>query len=165
MKTIQRESLDAVDATWDAISPCRPGLLGDRARALVDGVRVQAEAGDEQQRGREQEDEDPVGERAGEKSASDRGVALDEGEAEVDGRVVGAHRVDARAEDSCALRPARDRPATVGSSSISIGPPRRLIRRVGIAHPPQPERLISAGSRAARASSASSLRTRASKYT
>ena len=50
------------------------GLRRNLRPRLVDGSRVETEAGDEQERGRQQEDEQPVRERAREKPTADLGV-------------------------------------------------------------------------------------------
>ena len=140
-------------------------LLGDLDRALVERIGVEAETGHEEDRGRQQQDEEPVRERAGEQAASDRGVPLDDVEAEVDRGVVGTRRFEAGSENPRSLRPARE---TADDRRLDLDLERPSLLRIGqvrIAHPARPERLISAGSRVGAPSPVSSLRTRASKYT
>jgi hypothetical protein len=78
---------------------------GSLARALVDGARVEPEARDEQQRGRQEEDEQPVGERSREQAAADRRVPLDERQAEVDCGVMRTRSFDPRAHLPTAFPP------------------------------------------------------------
>jgi hypothetical protein len=119
------------------------GLTHDLAWALVRSAGVEAEPGDQQQCRREQEDEEPIGECAGEQPSADCGVALVEAEYEVDGGMARARTLALRTEAMTPLDP---------RSELS------RLRRLG-----QPENPISAGSWSPTSSVRSSSRTRQSK--
>ena len=97
------------------------GFPCDRARALVDNARVQAETGHQQEACGEEQDEQPVGERAGEQPTPDRRVPLNEAEPEVDRRVPRSGGVGAGLENPRTSDPAREPAGDVGSTSISTG--------------------------------------------
>src|SRR5262245_32416207 len=92
--------------------PVQPALLCNLARALVGCIGVQPETRDEQKRRREEPDKQPVRKRAGQQGASDRRVALDEVEPDVDVGVASPGSLDACLENSCPLEPARDPPSS-----------------------------------------------------
>ena len=147
-------------AAPEARLPSRP------CRALVDAARVEPETGDEQEAGRKEKDEPPVGERAGEQPASDRRVALDEDEPEVDRGVPGSGGVGAGLEDSPPFDPAREPP---GDRRLGLYLDRPRLERIwSISHASNPrptyvESSISAGSSVSSLSTSSSPRVLASK--
>ena len=86
------------------------GLFGDLDRTLVGRVRIEPETGHEQQRRRQQQDEEPVRKRAGEQSAPDIRVALDDRKPHVDRRMSDAGGMDVLAKDASSLHPASELP-------------------------------------------------------
>jgi hypothetical protein len=105
-----------------------PRVLGDLAWAPVGDACVQAEARDEQKRGWEQQDEEPVGERTREQPTPDRRISLDNDECHIERGVFGASCLDALPESSPSLNPthkaARDR-------RLDVDPDFRPVRPFG----------------------------------
>ena len=129
------------------------GFSCDRARALVDTARVQAETGHQQEACGEEQDEQPVGERAGEQPTPDRRVPLNEAEPEVDRRVPRSGGVGAGLENPRTSDPARE-PA----GDLHLDRPRfERIARIRHDFNPRPVRRssVSAGSSASSLSASS----------
>ena len=88
--------------------------VDDDVRLHTQGARQQSEAGDEEERERQQEHEQPVGERAGEHAAADVGVPLDRLEGGIE------RRRALRAPPAPSLSaPARARPSAPGARAAS----------------------------------------------
>src|SRR5262249_51357358 len=66
---------------------------------LVDDACVQPEAGDEQEGSGQQQEEQPVGERAREQTSSDGRVPLEQAEPDLDGRVTSARLLEVPLDD------------------------------------------------------------------
>ena len=86
----------------------QPGTPGRGRWALVGGTGVEPETGDEQEARRQEKNEHPVGKRSGKEPTSDRRVALDDAEAQVDRRVPCAGLVGTALKNPDVLAPPRE---------------------------------------------------------